>query len=111
MLQGVTSVCSRSGRGFVFTLEAAVALLCFLTFASVLSSLSFEDYSDVALYKEASDYAQIAMKMHCEHNETCLAQLREMLGREATGEKCATVRRTAVTPAVTYEDANFTLCA
>ncbi|MCK4328104.1 MAG: hypothetical protein KAW41_06615 [Candidatus Diapherotrites archaeon] len=103
-------MCWRSGRGFVFSLEALVAVLCFAAFITALSSITMEDYSDVVLYKQAGDYAQIAMKKKCEHNSTCLAALREKIGRAGAGEKCASVTRTAVTPGLDYEKVVFTLC-
>lgn len=104
-------MCSKSGKGFVFTLEAGIALLCFFVFLSALHSISFEDYSDVVLYKEASDYAQIAMKKHCEYDEDCKWELVEKLGRESTGDKCAVVVRTTVTKDLRYEPIEFELCA
>ena len=109
-MRGVKPVCSPSGKGFVFSLEAAVALLCFAMFAATLQSIVLEDYSDVVLYKQAGDYAQIAMKQRCEHNSSCLAGLREMLGRSGEGEKCASVTRTAVTESLGHEKVVFTLC-
>lgn len=104
-------MCSKSGRGFVFSIEAAVALLCFFAFIATLSMISFEEYSDVVLYKQTADYAQIAMKNKWENNETNLTMLAEKLGRKRTGEKCATVIRTAVTPEMDYETVVFSLCA
>ncbi|MFC2174708.1 hypothetical protein ACFLQ2_02450 [archaeon] len=99
-----------SGKGFVFSLEAMVALLCFVAFIAALSSVAAEDYSDVVLYKQAGDYAQIAMKQKCEHDEDCLEGLRELIGHSGDGDKCATVERTAVTPELDYEPVSFTLC-
>ena len=107
---GVSPLCSRSGKGFVFTLEAAVALVVFFSLIATLSSLSFGDYSDVLLYKQAGDVAEIAMKMHCEHNATCVEGLAAMLGRKTSGSKCTTVTRTAVTSGLEYEKVRFRLC-
>ena len=98
-----------SAKGFVFTTEALVTLLCFAIFIAALSSISFDDYSDVVLYKQVGDYAQMAMVKHCEHDETCLAELRAMLGRSDSGSKCASVTRTAFEDGV-YSDVVFTLC-
>ena len=96
-------------KGFVFTAEALVALLCFAVFAAALASISFDDYSDVVLYKQTGDYAQMAMAKHCEHDEACLAELRAMLGRSDGGSKCASVTRTAFEDGE-YSDVVFTLC-
>jgi len=106
----VERLCLRSGRGFVFTLEAAVALVVFFAFIAALSSISFEEYSDVLLYKQAGDVAELAMKMKCEHNATCIEDLTHMLGRRTSGGKCAAVVRTAVTPGLEYERVTFRLC-
>lgn len=103
-------MCFRSGRGFVFSLEAAVALAVFVAFIAALPSLSFEDYSGVVLYKQAGDVAEIAMLSHCEHNATCVGGLAAMLGRKTTGSKCAVVVRTAVSPDLEYERVAFRLC-
>lgn len=100
-------MCSKSGKGFVFTAEALFALICFGVFIASLSMVSFEDYGDVVLYKQASDYAQVAMIMHCEHDEKCLSELRSLLKRGEKG-KCVSVTRTAVNE--NYEDVVFTLC-
>ena len=110
MAREVKSVYSRSGKGFVFTLEALVALMCFVAFIATLASIQSDGYSDVILYKQAGDYAQIAMKKHCEHDRECLAGLRALLGRSGTGEKCVTVTRTAVSKSLGYEDVTFELC-
>ncbi len=102
-------MCLKSGKGFVFTLEALVALLCFGVFIASLASLSFEDYSEVMLYKETSDYAQIAMVKQWEHNESKLLELRELLGRNTNGTKCTTVTRTSFSNK--FEEVEFKLCA
>ena len=91
-------------------MEALVALMCFLAFAATLSAVRPEGYGTVVLHKQAGDYAQVAMKKRCEHDEECLAGLREMLGRGSEGEKCALVTRTSVSESLEYTGVTFSLC-
>ncbi|MCD4739774.1 hypothetical protein K8R43_01130 [archaeon] len=52
----------KSGKGFAFTLEAMVSLLACLVFVYMLSFHSQDELSDVIVYKQASDFLEVALK-------------------------------------------------
>ena len=108
----------KSGRGFVFTLEAGVSLLCLAVFAIALSGLVFEDLSKVVLYKQVSDYAQVVMKEGSLGDEVRMGELADALGlkvcvetENSTVMECPTsyvvVERTLVTEGLEYKKIRF----
>jgi len=49
-------------KGYVFTIEAIISLLCFAMLASLLSIMSFPNFDEVVVYKQASDVLEVSLK-------------------------------------------------
>ena len=52
----------RSGRGFAFSVEAVLSLLACTAFITLLSAQAHENFSDVMVYKQASDALELMLE-------------------------------------------------
>jgi len=75
----------KSGRGFAFSLEVTLSLIACLAFVSMLSFHAQEDLSEAMVYKQASDFLEIAAKDGSleDRNATHLNALLHELGLKA----------------------------